>query len=90
LINLFDIWMVFVVALLLAFVQAGVLIPSAAKSAAADRSEPAFEDMRSRKAQVTKMRITKEKLTGEGQRLGTAYRLKSGQVVYVPDPPSSP
>jgi len=74
--------MVFVVALLLAFVQAGVLSPSAAKSAAADRSEPAFEDMRSRKAQVTKMRITKEKRVASASvRDGDS----AGAVVLAPD-----
>jgi len=28
---------------------------------------------------------TKDPLSGEGARLGVAYRLKSGEVVYVPD-----
>ena len=30
-------------------------------------------------------RPTKDPLSGEGARLGVAYRLKSGEVVYVPD-----
>jgi hypothetical protein len=28
---------------------------------------------------------TTDRLGGEGQRLGIAYRLKSGEVVYVPE-----
>lgn len=34
---------------------------------------------------IEKYRATSEKLGGEGQKLGTAYRLKSGEVVYVPE-----
>jgi hypothetical protein len=30
-------------------------------------------------------RISREKMTGEGRRLGMAYRLKTGEVVYVPE-----
>ena len=33
-----------------------------------------------------RLRQTDKQLSGEGQRLGTAYRLKNGDVVYVPDP----
>lgn len=29
--------------------------------------------------------MSDQKLSGEGERLGTAYRLKSGKVVYVPE-----
>jgi hypothetical protein len=34
---------------------------------------------------VTVRRVTDSKLSGEGERLGTAYRLKDGRTVYVPD-----
>jgi len=30
-------------------------------------------------------RMTKENLSGDGVKLGTAYRLKTGEVVYVPE-----
>jgi hypothetical protein len=90
LINLFDIWMVFAVALLLALIQTGALQTAAAKSSAPDKSQPDRAQIDSRKAHVTKMRLTQDQLTGEGQRLGTAYRLKSGELVYVPDTPPTP
>ncbi|MEO2088566.1 MAG: DUF2149 domain-containing protein [Gemmataceae bacterium] len=35
--------------------------------------------------EVETLRMTDSKLTGEGERLGTAYRLKSDKVVYVPE-----
>ena len=30
-------------------------------------------------------RVSRDELSGDGVRLGTAYRLKTGDVVYVPD-----
>ena len=30
-------------------------------------------------------RMTRQTLGGEGEKLGTAYRLKTGEVVYVPE-----
>ena len=38
------------------------------------------------KARKLRFRRSRDKkLGGEGERLGTAYRLKNGQVVYVPE-----
>lgn len=82
LINLFDVWMVFSIALLLALVVFLKLPHSAEKaSAAAGQVEP----VSSRSKKLPRYRISREEMTGEGIRLGTAYRLKSGEVVYVPD-----
>ena len=89
LINLFDVWMVFAVALLLALVEAGVI--HSAGSATAEtlsRSDASgnLEIVQREGRKVTKMRLTHDSLSGEGERLGIAYRLKSGEVVYVPSP----
>jgi len=82
--------MVFAVALLLAFVQMGAVRTQAqASSADQTHTDKTPESLRSESAKVTQMKVTREKLTGEGQRLGTAYRLKSGQVVYIPDAEST-
>jgi hypothetical protein len=35
--------------------------------------------------QVKVERVTDRQLSGQGERLGTAYRLPDGQVVYVPE-----
>lgn len=84
LVNLFDLWMVFSIALLLALVGASRwqtdsdFNPLASESASNARpSEQQFK--------LDRFKISREKLTGEGDRLGTAYRLKNGEVVYVPD-----
>ncbi len=89
LVNLFDIWMVFAVALLLAFVQAGLL---RAKDSDTQSAGHATETVQFDTVKVTQMRVTEDRLTGQGRRLGTAYRLQSGEVVYVPDqrPANSP
>lgn len=75
LVNLFDVWIAFAVALLLALV--GYLQrPSARADAQADLAA-------ARKTE--RFRPTDAPITGNGTRLGTAYRLASGEVVYVPD-----
>jgi hypothetical protein len=82
--------MVFALALLLALVEAGIVRVAGpqtpAPSAALAGSENHLEPVESQPVKVTTLRVTRDKLCGEGQRLGTAYRLKSGEVVYVPDP----
>jgi hypothetical protein len=82
LINLFDVWMVFSIALLLALVAFWKL-PQATgeKAATAQQAEP----LSNRTKKLPRYRTSREELNGEGVRLGTAYRLKSGEVVYVPD-----
>ena len=90
LVNLFDIWMVFALALLLALVEAGVVRVAGnqppAQAAASTNDSQRLEPLASESVKVTTIRVTRDKLAGEGLRLGTAYRLKSGEVVYVPDP----
>lgn len=36
---------------------------------------------------ITAYKVTGKTMAGEGERLGTAYRLANGQVIYVPDGP---
>ena len=78
--------MVFAVALLLAMVQMGAVRSDPARRSANHQSDDSTsQSMDSTRARITPMQLTRDKLTGEGERLGTAYRLKSGQIVYVPD-----
>ena len=78
LLNLFDVWLVFAVAVLIAAWSAS---QAATKAAGAADLQIAV----SNGVELETLKMTKNKLTGEGQRLGTAYRLKSGKVVYVPE-----
>jgi hypothetical protein len=87
LVNLFDLWMVFSIALLLALVSASKLPGLASsQSATAGEEREATADLPPEKTSpLEHFRVSHEKLTGAGERLGTAYRLKNGEVVYVPD-----
>ena len=44
-----------------------------------------MEIIRKKGKKLERYRMTLRKLQGEGVRLGTAYRLANGEVVYVPD-----
>ena len=73
LVNLFDLWMVFAVAVLL------VTIGSSRGLA-----EETPDDSR---PMEKKMRASGRSLQGEGTRLGVAYQLPGGEIVYVPEAP---
>ncbi len=66
--NLFDVAMVFAVALMVA---------SAAAHAPRDRVDPTDA--------VERFLETGRRSVGEGHRLGMAYRLNDGRIVYVPE-----
>lgn len=44
-----------------------------------------MEIIKKKGLKIEKYRATSLELGGEGEKLGTAYRLKSGEVVYVPE-----
>ena len=90
--NLFDASIVFAVGLMVAIIQAFSLAqffnPNSAftimrKDAATGQTE--IIEKTGRQIKVRKM--TPEKKAGEGVRLGVAYQLKDGSVVYVPEEP---
>ena len=72
LVNLFDLWMVFAVAVLLTTI--GV---SGARLQEWDGDSLPLED--------EPLEASGRSLEGEGTRLGIAYRLTSGEIVYVPE-----
>ena len=74
LLNLFDVWIAFAAALLVA------IGGEAARGLGAQSESVPGENVR-----LVRCRATGETASGEGERLGTAYRLPSGEVVYVPD-----
>ncbi|MDZ7617567.1 MAG: DUF2149 domain-containing protein [Patescibacteria group bacterium] len=86
---LFDLWMVFSIALLLALVG-NMRQPERATGDTAEHDVPAsaaeeLEPVTPTAQRLERFRSTNDELTGEGERLGTAYRLRSGEVVYVPE-----
>ena len=74
LLNLFDVWIAFAAALVLAIVSyAQISKPSG------------LEAIRDRQRTLEHYRVSPQSAGGDGERLGTAYRLKSGEVIYVPE-----
>ena len=87
--NLFDVAMVFAVALILAMFTA-LSVPEllASKEDIAIVKNPGKANMEiilKKGVKIDRFRMTQEQIGGSGQRLGVAYRLPTGEVVYVPE-----
>jgi len=87
--NLFDASVVFIVSMMLALFMAynmmDLIDPKAEVTLTRKTADGQTEIVTRKGREVTVRRITDSKLSGEGERLGTAYRLKDGRTVYVPD-----
>lgn len=83
--------MVLVVAMLLALISKGGAPELAARLSQDDVTvvinpgKPNMEMIIKRGQNLEKLKATGKTGRGQGERLGTAYRLESGEVVYVPD-----
>jgi len=90
-VNLFDASMVLVVALLLALAGSDSLAEVAARMSQEDITivttpgKPDMEMIIKRGERIEKLKASEQQGAGRGTRLGTAYRLESGEVVYVPE-----
>ena len=85
LINLIDVWIAFSVALLLALFS--YMKNNPPQSPAADQAgtpAPLTEALKNPQ-KTPHFRPVNTPLSGQGTRLGTAYQLENGEVVYVPD-----
>ncbi len=89
LLNLFDVWMVFAISLLLALISyfklPELVNERSEVTIVKNPGEVNMEIIKKKGLKIEKYRATSEKIGGEGEKLGTAYRLKSGEVVYVPE-----
>ncbi|HUB81919.1 MAG TPA: DUF2149 domain-containing protein [Bryobacteraceae bacterium] len=85
LLNLFDVWIAFAAALLLAMIGYHNQEMKTAGDPAIQRQ---LEEMERRGIKIERYRQTQDQLSGQGERLGIAYRLSSGEVVYVPETPA--
>lgn len=87
--NLFDVSLAFIVAMVVAlFSTSGVrsmLDPSANWTLTRQAADGHMEVVRKEGRQITVQKVSEHKLTGSGDRLGVAYRLPDGKVVYVPE-----
>ena len=87
LLNLFDVWIAFAAALLLAMIGYHNQEMKIAGDPAVQRQ---LEALQRQGIKIERYRPTADKLSGQGEKLGMAYRLASGEVVYVPETPAKP
>ena len=88
LVNLFDVAMVFAVALMVAFVirsQLTELLTSEDVTFVKNAGKPDMEIIVKKDNKVTRYKSEKSTGTGRGERVGIAYRLESGEIIYVPE-----
>jgi len=87
--NLFDIGLVFIVGLLLTLFSAyrlnDLFDQNSDMTIMKQKADGEMEIITKKGTKVSAMKVSREKARGRGERLGTAYRLQDGSVVYVPD-----
>jgi len=87
--NLFDIGLVFIVGLLLTLFNVyrlqDLFDKNAEMTIMKQQASGEMELIVKKGTQIKASRITKESAQGKGNRLGVAYRLEDGSMVYVPD-----
>lgn len=87
--NLFDVSVAFIVALLIALVSMtsmqSLLDPTSSFTMVKQNADGSMEIVTKDKSTIKVQKTTDRSMSGAGVRLGMAYRLGNGQVVYVPD-----
>jgi len=86
--NFFDLGIVFALGFMVALISYMGLPELLAKEEVTLVKNPGTERMeviRKKGKTIERYRVTESTLSGDGVRLGTAYRLPSGEVVYVPE-----
>ena len=87
--NLFDVAVVFIVGLMIALFSVyriGDLIdPNSDVTLVKTNADGIQEVIVKEGTEITAYELTGDTMEGDGERLGTAYRLADGQIIYVPD-----
>lgn len=87
LVNFFDVSIVFALGFMVAWMAQARPAAEACAAAATAAARSGNVALPAPALRLERFRETNEPAGGEGERLGTAYRLASGEVVYVPDAP---
>ena len=86
--NLFDASLVFIVSMMVALFMAynmmDLLDPTSEVTMIKKNAQGELEIMTKKGKEIKVSKVTDQKLSGRGERLGTAYKLPDGRVVYVP------
>jgi len=87
--NLFDAAMVFAVALLVALVVSynvpELLDADASVTIVKNPGDPNMQVIIKDKETIKVMNMTEQLMGGQGSKIGTAYRLETGEVIYMPE-----
>ena len=87
--NLFDVAVVFIVGLMITLFSVyriGDLIdPNSDVTLVKTNADGIQEIIVKEGTKITAYELTGDTMEGDGERLGTAYRLTDGQIIYVPD-----
>jgi hypothetical protein len=87
--NLFDIGLVFIVGLLMTLFSAyhlqDLFDRTSQMTIMKQHSSGEMEIIVKKGTQIKATRVTQDTAKGRGSRLGVAYRLEDGSMVYVPD-----
>ena len=87
--NLFDLGLVFIVGLLIALFGAyhlqDLLSQTSEMTIVKKSPDGQIEIIEKKGKKINAMKVTKETAKGKGERLGTAYPLEDGSMIYIPD-----
>jgi hypothetical protein len=87
--NLFDVSVVYIVSMMIALFMAynmlDLMNPKSEVTITKKNDQGEMEIITKKGKEIKVKKVTDKKLSGEGVRLGTAYQLKDGRVVYVPE-----
>lgn len=87
--NLFDASIVFIVSMMIALFMAynmlDMLNPKSEMTITKKTADGKIEVITKKGKEIRVQKVTDKRLRGEGTRLGTAYQLKDGRVIYVPE-----
>lgn len=91
--NLFDVSVVFIVGLMISLFtvyRMGDLMDSESEVTMVKTNAQGETELIVKKGtEIEAYKMTGETMAGDGERLGTAYRLANGQIIYVPDTPDA-
>jgi len=88
--NLFDVSVVFIVGLMISLFsiyRMGDLVDARSEVTMVKTNAQGEREIIIKKGtKITAYKVTGKTTTGNGERLGIAYRLANGQIIYVPEP----
>ncbi len=90
--NLFDLAMVFALALMVALVssfQISELLTSEDVTMVKDPGKANMEIIVKKGKEITRYKGSESSGEGKGRRIGIAYELENGQIIYVPENPEA-